>query len=192
MRHARTSLHCDPTFVSAFMVWLAIAWTGTALVADDPAGAPADVAAAAAEVQDGAQAAPPALPDQRAVAQPALQTAIDSILASDLQAHVAFLADDRLEGRETGTTGGQAAAQYLAEQLAALHLKPLGPDNSYTQPFGDNCRNVLGMLEGSDPQLKEEVIVVGAPLTITSATAARRRMREEKTSTMAPTTMRAA
>ncbi|HQU43157.1 MAG TPA: M20/M25/M40 family metallo-hydrolase, partial [Pirellulales bacterium] len=33
---------------------------------------------------------------------------------------------------------------------------------SYYQPFGPQFRNILGLLEGSDPQLKKELIVVGA------------------------------
>jgi hypothetical protein len=38
--------------------------------------------------------------------------------------HVRFLADDKLEGRAAGTPGHQAAAEYVAQQMQALGLKP--------------------------------------------------------------------
>lgn len=38
--------------------------------------------------------------------------------------HVTFLADDRLEGRNTGSEGHKLAAQYAAEQFAAIGLQP--------------------------------------------------------------------
>lgn len=40
------------------------------------------------------------------------------------RAHVAFLADDLLEGRETGTRGYGIAARYVATQYEALGLRP--------------------------------------------------------------------
>jgi Zn-dependent M28 family amino/carboxypeptidase len=43
-----------------------------------------------------------------------------------LEAHVRYLADDKLEGRGTGTPGYEAAAQYVAEQMQALGLEPGG------------------------------------------------------------------
>jgi Zn-dependent M28 family amino/carboxypeptidase len=41
-------------------------------------------------------------------------------------AHVQTLADDRLEGRQTGTEGYRKAASYVAEQLERVGLKPAG------------------------------------------------------------------
>jgi Zn-dependent M28 family amino/carboxypeptidase len=46
--------------------------------------------------------------------------------------HVRFLADDRLEGRDTGSEGYRQAAEYVAGQLAALGVKP-GAGDSYLQ-----------------------------------------------------------
>ena len=43
-----------------------------------------------------------------------------------ISAHVKFLADDLLEGRGTGTRGGDIAAQYIASQFASYGLKPGG------------------------------------------------------------------
>ena len=38
--------------------------------------------------------------------------------AERIRAHVRFLADDLLEGRGTGTRGGDIAAKYIAAQFA--------------------------------------------------------------------------
>ena len=72
------------------------------------------------------------------------------------------LADDALEGREAGSRGGQAAAKYLALLFEKYELEPAGTDGSYFQPFGEGYRNLLGMLKGTDPQLGQEIIVIGA------------------------------
>ena len=42
-----------------------------------------------------------------------------------LRAHLAFLADDLLEGRGTGQRGGELAVRYLETQAAIIGLKPL-------------------------------------------------------------------
>jgi Zn-dependent M28 family amino/carboxypeptidase len=47
------------------------------------------------------------------------------------KAHVAFLADDLLEGREAGTRGHEIAARYVATQLALLGAKPGGDQGTY-------------------------------------------------------------
>ena len=50
-----------------------------------------------------------------------------------VRAHVAFLADDVLEGRKTGTRGYEIAARYVAAQLEAYGLKPGGSDGWFQQ-----------------------------------------------------------
>ena len=47
--------------------------------------------------------------------------------------HVQFLANDLLEGRGTGTRGGDIAANYIATQFALYGLKPAGDNGSYLQ-----------------------------------------------------------
>ena len=49
-----------------------------------------------------------------------------------LRAHLAFLADDVLEGRGTGQRGGELAVRYLETQLQVLGLAP-GNGTSYRQ-----------------------------------------------------------
>lgn len=60
---------------------------------------------------------------------------LPSALSEDaLRAHVKFLSDDRLEGRGTGSKGGETAALYIAEQFEALGLKGAGAQGSFWQP----------------------------------------------------------
>lgn len=62
-----------------------------------------------------------------------LNEALASVDGERLRAHIAFLADDVLEGRETGTRGYELAAKYVATQYRLLGLKPGGTDGSFLQ-----------------------------------------------------------
>jgi hypothetical protein len=55
--------------------------------------------------------------------------------------HVQFLADDKLEGRNTGSAGHHKAAEYIAEQFKAAGAKPAGT-NGYLQPIKFNVRQI--------------------------------------------------
>jgi len=54
--------------------------------------------------------------------------------ADRLRGHIAFLAHDRLEGRDTGSVGHAIAADYVARELEALGLRPAGTNGSWYQP----------------------------------------------------------
>jgi len=56
--------------------------------------------------------------------------------ADAFKSHVAFLADDMLLGRRTGSPGHEIAARYIAAQFTALGLKPGGDNATYFQRFG--------------------------------------------------------
>jgi hypothetical protein len=64
---------------------------------------------------------------------PSLADALDTITEEKLSAHLAYLADDSLEGREAGQPGYALAATYVAEQYAAMGLEPGGSDGWYQQ-----------------------------------------------------------
>ncbi|MEW6392254.1 MAG: M20/M25/M40 family metallo-hydrolase [Pseudomonadota bacterium] len=53
--------------------------------------------------------------------------------AEAIKAHMTFLADDAMEGREAGTRGYDIAANYVAAQYALLGVKPGGDKGSYLQ-----------------------------------------------------------
>jgi hypothetical protein len=91
-----------------------------------------------------------------------LAAALETITRDELQRHVEVLADDTFEGREAGARGGQAASSYVVKMLQQWELQPAGERGSYYQGFNGSYRNILAVLEGSDPQLKQEVVAVGA------------------------------
>src|SRR6266542_2388206 len=62
-----------------------------------------------------------------------LAHALDQFEVSPFRAHMTFLADDRLEGRGTGTRGHEIAALYVATHFQAYGLKPAGDSGSYFQ-----------------------------------------------------------
>ncbi len=49
---------------------------------------------------------------------------VPTVRESPVRAHIAFFADDLLEGRGTGQRGGELAVKYLEAQLRALGLAP--------------------------------------------------------------------
>jgi Zn-dependent M28 family amino/carboxypeptidase len=65
------------------------------------------------------------------------------------KAHVTFLADDLLEGREAGTRGHEIAARYVASQFEQLGVAPGGRDGSFFEPV----RLLESGLSGSTPSL---------------------------------------
>ena len=87
---------------------------------------------------------------------------------------ISYLASDRLEGRLTGTPGNDSAAAFIARRFDALDLKAAHP--GYLQKFvarsaaaahsgdtaGKPTQNVVGIIEGTDPLLKNDYIVIGA------------------------------
>src|SRR5690349_19409169 len=51
--------------------------------------------------------------------------------AARMKAHMTFLADDELEGREAGSRGHEIAARYVAAQFALDGVQPAGRDGTY-------------------------------------------------------------
>ncbi|MCH7756400.1 hypothetical protein IH970_14925, partial [candidate division KSB1 bacterium] len=68
--------------------------------------------------------------------------ALQSIGSSDLRRHVVFLADDSLEGRDTGSRGARIAALYISSQFDKFGLRPAGEDGSYYQPVYLNEKKI--------------------------------------------------
>src|SRR5947209_14907282 len=56
--------------------------------------------------------------------------------------HVRYLADDKLEGRLTGSEGHRQAANYVAAQFEKLGLKPAGT-SAYIQPVKFHTRRIV-------------------------------------------------
>lgn len=90
------------------------------------------------------------------------QAGFNSILAKDVQQHIHTLASDTFEGRNAGSRGGHAAGIYIGHQLRKANLSSCVSATTYFQDFGNDCRNILGLLPGSDPKLRNEFILIGA------------------------------
>ncbi|WP_374602712.1 M28 family metallopeptidase [Arenimonas sp.] len=72
-------------------------------------------------------------PAPDAPAAPAAAANREGDAARRIEADVAFLADDLLEGRAAGTRGYDLAALYVANRYRAIGLEPAGDDGSYLQ-----------------------------------------------------------
>jgi len=59
--------------------------------------------------------------------------AMDQVQPDAIKAHIAYLADDRLKGRQPGTPGYQMAVDYVTKQLKTLGVQPAGEGGTYVQ-----------------------------------------------------------
>jgi hypothetical protein len=60
-------------------------------------------------------------------------TALEQVSPNAIKAHIAYLADDRLKGRQAGTEGYQMAVDYVTKQLKSLGVQPAGDAGTYVQ-----------------------------------------------------------
>ncbi len=74
-------------------------------------------------------------------------------------AHVRYLADDALEGREAGTAGARCAANYIAGALRGIGLRGAGPGGSYFQDFQVQMGSIPG--DGSTFRLAGNLLTLG-------------------------------
>lgn len=90
------------------------------------------------------------------------KAALESITADDLLTRDKALADEKLEGREAGTPGGEEARKYLIGEYTKLKLEPAGPEGKFEQPLPPNFCNIVGVIHGRDAELKNEYVLVEA------------------------------
>lgn len=84
---------------------------------------------------------------------------LDRISAQSLEGHLSFLASDLLEGRGTPSRGLDIAAEYIAAQFRRAGLEPAGTDGYFQMGM---AKNVVGVLRGSEPQLRDTCVVLSA------------------------------
>jgi peptidase M28-like protein len=104
------------------------------------------------------------------------QPAAPPRVAPSLRGEMEFLASDALSGRGSGTHDELVAATYLASELRRIGIAPAGDNGGYIQDVATerrsrdgsttpwNTRNVIGILPGRDPKLKDQVILLTAHL----------------------------
>src|SRR5215210_9194551 len=87
---------------------------------------------------------------------------------------IKFLSDDRLQGRGTGSPGADSSASYLARRFSEVGLQPAAggwfqsftvgrdaPATKQSQAGPLVGRNVVGILPGRDPVLRNQTLVLG-------------------------------
>ena len=98
-----------------------------------------------------------------------LISAADS-LQDNLRRHIERLCSPTLLGRAAGSDGEKMAAWYLYDRLEEIGIDMLTgrEGDAFTIVAADNSRiestNIIGILEGEDPDMREEYIVIGAHL----------------------------
>ena len=81
-----------------------------------------------------------------------------------LTRHVYTLAGDSLRGRKAGSEDAAKAAAYIVSQFEEIGIQPYFEEGWY-QHFernGNTYKNVVGIIPGNDPVLKDEYIIIGA------------------------------
>jgi len=124
---------------------------------------------------------------QKTAEKNAVNKGLESISKHGVEAHLSFLADDLLEGREAGKRGGRIASKYIKTVLLEAGIPPffdtyfqnfsaysrerqqgtefqVHPDSIalYKQDIAHrrlDLRNVIGYIEG---RTKNEYVVIGA------------------------------
>jgi Zn-dependent M28 family amino/carboxypeptidase len=92
-----------------------------------------------------------------------------SVTASQLKEWVSFLSSDEMRGRRNGSPEMQSAAGWIAGEFSEMGLKPVESLGDYVQNYTFLSRqnevkerNIIGYLEGSDPSLRNEFIILSA------------------------------
>lgn len=105
----------------------------------------------------------------------AVAAAAATITPAEMRSRIAFLSSDEMRGRQTPSPGLENAAAYLASEHARFRLQPGGDSATYIQRYAFAPRrldvgppqdvfapNVIAVLPGSDPELRDEYVVLSA------------------------------
>ena len=106
---------------------------------------------------------------------PSMDLAVASITEADMYARIGVLAHDSMGGRDTPSPGLEMAATWAASEFEDMGLEPGGDAGDYIQRWEYTPRvrgeaeptpvavpNVVGLLRGSDPALRDEWVVFTA------------------------------
>ena len=100
------------------------------------------------------------------------QTLTDKYTLSEaeLEEWMSFLSSDQMKGRNNGSSEMEEAAHWLAQKFEDFEVKPAYPDGKLIRHYtfrarrGDSIseRNIVGIIEGTDPELKDQYILITA------------------------------
>ena len=85
----------------------------------------------------------------------------DKAIVAGLQTNIGYLADDKLEGRRTGTPGEKLAFEYISGEFQKAGLQPKGDNGTYLQEFDVNDGKQINpgthfIINGNDLKLNKE------------------------------------
>jgi Zn-dependent M28 family amino/carboxypeptidase len=91
------------------------------------------------------------------------------VQAEELKGWINYLSSDEMRGRANGSPEMKSAADWLSDKFREFGLKPCLPGGKYIQNYSFssrqrivNERNVIGVIEGTDPMLKDQYIILSA------------------------------
>ncbi len=102
--------------------------------------------------------APAPAPDLYAAAARQSLTHLDPLYWNE---QMSVLAADAMLGRQNQTGGGAAAREHIIGQMMALGVNPAAADGGYQQAFAHGT-NIVGIIDGADPALNHEYVLVSA------------------------------
>jgi len=87
----------------------------------------------------------------------------------ELKEWITYLASDEMKGRANGSPEMKTAAYWIAAKFAEYGVKPVCPDSGFIHNYTFTSRqqsikerNIIGIIEGTDPALKDEYLVLSA------------------------------
>jgi len=92
------------------------------------------------------------------------------VSSGELKSWISYLSSDEMKGRANGSPEMETAAGWIADRFKEYGLKPLFSDGNYIQNYSFTGRqqqkigerNVIGIIEGSDPALKDQYLFLTA------------------------------
>lgn len=92
-----------------------------------------------------------------------------AVNAPELKEWITYLASDEMKGRANGSPEMKTAAYWIAGKFSENGVKPVSPESGLVQNYTFTSRqqtikerNVIGIIEGTDPALKDQYIVLSA------------------------------
>jgi Zn-dependent M28 family amino/carboxypeptidase len=93
-----------------------------------------------------------------------------TITPGELEEWVSFLASDHMNGRSNGSPEMEEAAHWIARKFNEFDIKAVYPDDKLIRPYTFQSRrrdtiderNIVGIIEGTDPGMKDEYIIITA------------------------------
>jgi hypothetical protein len=92
-----------------------------------------------------------------------------AVTDENLKSWVTYLSSDEMKGRMNGSAEMKYISEWLVSQYKESGLKPVLTDGSFIQNYkfttrqkSVNERNVLGIIEGNNPAMKNQYIIISA------------------------------